>query len=224
MGKVVNNPIEFLLFDMDGVISDSSPCHAAAYKSLWEELDITAPPYDKIAGRATREVVLQYTAALNPTREQIAMWVETKQQTARALLATEKIIFPDSGRAIRSLHRKGFQMAIATSASPQSARLILRRCDVTDYFPTVITGEAVSKTKPAPDIFLNAASRAGFAMARTLVIEDSASGIEAGLGSGARVVSVRSGITASHERFLGSYKDLDAIDALLQYGVGGFTC
>ena len=75
----------FLIFDMDGVLVDTSAGHARAYQDLWERCGVTGPPYARIAGRPTREVVEHFTRELAPTPAAIEEWAAFKQQRARLL-------------------------------------------------------------------------------------------------------------------------------------------
>ena len=56
-----------IIFDMDGVLADSSPCHARAYQDLWKEIGVEGPRYDSIMGRPTGEVIREVTRDLAPT-------------------------------------------------------------------------------------------------------------------------------------------------------------
>ncbi|MEM5583552.1 HAD family hydrolase [Roseibium sp. AS2] len=78
----------------------------------------------------------------------------------------------------------------AVASSSRLHRLIhkLRHTGLFAYFdPHIYSGEQVENGKPAPDLFLFAAARLGVAPARTLVIEDSANGVKAGLAAGMSV-------------------------------------
>ena len=71
--------------------------------------------------------------------------------------------------------------------------------------------------KPAPEVYLSAMERAGVAPHRTLIIEDSQSGLTAAVASRAYTASVRSGVKNDHERFIGSFPDVRSLLAKLSY-------
>jgi len=68
--------------------------------------------------------------------------------------------------------------------------LILRGLRLKSYWQSVVTGADVSRSKPAPDIFLLAAERLGFPARRCLVFEDSTAGIEAAQRAGCPCIAL----------------------------------
>ena len=74
---------DLVVFDLDGVLVDTSPCHRAAFEALWREIGITGPPYESLAGRTTLQAVRDCTRALAPTEGQFREWVLFKQERAR---------------------------------------------------------------------------------------------------------------------------------------------
>lgn len=201
--------------DMDGVLVDSERCHASAFAELWTALGIDGPDYADIAGRPTREVVAEITVGLDPTDDEILAWVETKQHRARECLASTDILFPDAARTIESLGAR-YPLALVTGGSRVTVESTLARYDLGREFRVIVTGDDVTEGKPAPEAYARAASELVDAPDRMLVVEDSESGILSGLGAGTFVVSVRSGHTQAHERFLGAFESLDDLLASLE--------
>lgn len=210
---------DLLIFDMDGVLVDTTECHRRAYDDLWRLVGVTGQAYEQIAGRKTVEVVVEMTAALNPTTEQIAEWVAFKQRRARQYLKTEKIVFHDSLECLGRLARQGggLRLGIGTGASRETTAMVLGRFGWGETFSVIVTGDDVAAGKPAPEVYLSAMERAGVAPHRTLIIEDSQSGLSAAVASRAYSASVRSGVKSDHERFIGSFPDVRSLLAKLSY-------
>lgn len=206
---------DLLIFDMDGVLVDTTECHRRAYDDTWSLAGIAGPGYEEIAGRKTTEVVAEVTAPLNPSAEQIAAWVKFKQQRARLYLATEKIAFDDSVECIGRLTSTKSRLALGTGASRETTAMVLGRFGWGESFSIIVTGEDVVSGKPAPEVYLAAMERAGAVPQRTLIIEDSQSGLTAAVASSAYTASVRSGVQADHERFIGSFPDVRTLLAKL---------
>jgi beta-phosphoglucomutase len=197
-----------IVFDMDGVLTDSSGGHAQAYDDLWADIGLAhPPPYSQISGRPTEPVVRELTTGLHPSEEDIRRWVEFKQVRAREYLG-QLAIFPDALPVVSALAGEGFRLALGTSASRVTSRMLLQQAGLDRYFTVMVTGDDVKKGKPAPDTFALAIEQAGATPPQSLVIEDSAAGVAAGLAAGAFVASVRTGEQASHPHFLGAYDDL----------------
>lgn len=205
--------IDLWLFDLDGVLVDTTRCHRRAYEELWRQVGVNGPPYDRIAGRRTHDVVFEVTAGLAPTPDQVREWTRFKQQWARDCLAREDIAFPDSADCIRALTRHGSTLALGTGASRATTDAVLARYGWSESFAVTVTADDVDQGKPEPDVYVAAMQQSGSAPRRTLVIEDSEAGLAAAVASGAYTASVRSGLVVSSERFVGSFPDLVALMA-----------
>lgn len=200
-----------IVFDMDGVLTDSSGGHARAYADLWADIGLANPPdYSVLSGRPTEPVVREYTRTLNPAEQDIRKWVQFKQDRAREYLGRMEI-FPDSLPTVSALAREGFGLALGTSASRRTTSQLLAQAGLDSFFSTVITGDDVVQGKPAPDTFIQAIEKAGGRPSSSLVVEDSVAGLTAGLASGAYAASVRTGETMKHERFIGAFADLTSL-------------
>jgi beta-phosphoglucomutase len=205
-----------IIFDMDGVLADSSPCHARAYHDLWKEIGVEGPPYDSIMGRPTGEVISEITGHLGPTPEQVEQWIRFKQARARAYLQKETVTFPDTREVLEKLTASGTAIAVGTSASRDTAELLLRQIGVLPLIPVLVTSDDVREGKPAPDTYLEAVRRSGGAPDRTLVVEDSLPGLRAATAAGTWSAAVRNNLRFSGPRFLGNFPDLRSLVAVIE--------
>jgi HAD superfamily hydrolase (TIGR01509 family) len=190
--------VKFLVFDMDGVLVDTSGCHARAYGDLWRRYGVEGPEYASIAGRPTREVVEAYT-------RDVAEWTAFKQARAREYLSAEPVLFDDVRVSMEAIHRAGWGMGVATGASRATAEMLLARAGIGGFFQFVLAAEDVSRGKPDPEIYRRAADLAG---AETIVIEDSAAGLQAAAAASSAVACVRTALRIESPFFLGSYPGL----------------
>ena len=193
--------MKLIVFDMDGVLVDSSPSHTRAFHDLWSRYGVEGPEYSAIAGRPTREVVAAYT-------RDIEEWVNFKQQRARDYLAAEPVTFDDVLPSLETIRQSGARMAVATGASRTTAELLLRRAGIAGYFEFVLTAEAVQAGKPDPELYRTAVERFGAAPGDVAVVEDSAAGLEAAVAASTWVACVRTGLSIRSPYFLGSYRGL----------------
>jgi HAD superfamily hydrolase (TIGR01509 family) len=91
-------------------------------------------------------------------------------------------------------------LAIVTGSSRVEMNQALAALELTSAFALTIASEDVATSKPAPDGYLQAASRLGIAPQRCLVVEDSRAGIAAGLAAEMAVVAVSVGNYAGHDQ------------------------
>ena len=205
-----------IIFDMDGVLADSSPCHARAYQDLWKEVGVEGPRYDSIMGRPTGEVIREITRDLAPTTEQEEQWIRFKQERARVYLQKETVTFPDTREVLEKLTASGTAIAVGTSASRETAELLLRQIGVLPLIPVLVTSDDVREGKPAPDTYLEAIRRSGGDPDRTLVVEDSLSGLRAATAAGTWSAAVRNNLGFSGPRFLGNFPDLRSLATMIE--------
>jgi len=100
-------------------------------------------------------------------------------------------LFPGALELVKAFKRRGVPMAIATSS--ERAGMLLKTSfhpELMSMIDVVITGDQVTNSKPAPDIFLKAAAALGVPANECLVFEDAPSGVLAGKAAGAHVVAV----------------------------------
>jgi HAD superfamily hydrolase (TIGR01509 family) len=89
--------------------------------------------------------------------------------------------------------------AIASSASSRWVQRAVRELGLLDRFDAIVTGDEVAHLKPAPDVYLAAASRLGVDPARAVAIEDSATGLVAAKAAGLATVVIPHWLTAGHD-------------------------
>jgi HAD superfamily hydrolase (TIGR01509 family) len=202
--------VKFIVFDMDGILLDTSRCHARAYADLWQRYRVEGPEYSLIAGRPTREVVEPYT-------RDVAEWVAFKQERAREYLRSDTVRFSDVQPCLEAIHAIGYGMGVATGASRRTAEMLLDGAGIAGFFRFVLTAEDVSRGKPHPEIYRRAAELAGM---ETVVAEDSAAGLQAAACAPTLVASIRSGLTIESPYFVGSFPTLVEFTEALGVEVG----
>jgi len=207
------NTYKAIVFDMDGVLVNTSPAHAMAYAELWAKLDISAPDYVEIAGRGTKDVIKERT---DLSVEDQSSAVAFKQRRALDFLQTADVSFPDTEESLKKLASVSMPMVVATSASSGSANLVLDRLSLKQYFKTIFNVSDVANPKPAPDLFNKAIKYLGFEQCDILIVEDSDSGLQAALATGADVVSLRQQPqNLEQKNYIGHFKDLKSLVAEL---------
>ncbi len=207
---------DLIIFDMDGVIANTTPSHERAYSDLWHKIGIEGPCYERIAGRKTVDVVTEIVAEQKPSDSQIREWVIFKQLRAREYLSTETILYNDTISCLEGFSNLCFQMAIATGASRETTSIILKRLREENLFSIILTAEDVKHGKPSPEIYEKVILQTRIEPERTLIIEDSFSGLKAAIASKAFVASVRTGNEISNSKFIGSFLNLQELLGKMQ--------
>ncbi len=187
-----SEPVDLVIFDCDGVLVDSEMLSAevliAELAKIGIELD---QPYIRkhFLGRSFPTVARAIGAEF-----QIDLPEGFEAGYRAALLKRfETELRPTRG--IESvLSRLTCASCVATSSSPPRVQSSLQITGLAPYFgPHVFTASQVAMGKPAPDLFLFAASQMRVAPERVLVIEDSRPGMTAGLAAGMQVLRYTGG-------------------------------
>lgn len=112
---------------------------------------------------------------------------------------------------LRTAKKQGVVIALATSSTRKKPETHLNRLNLMKYFDLLVTAEDVQRIKPAPDLFLKTAEKAGCTVEECLVIEDSLNGLKAGLNANMRVLVVPNDVTKYCD-FQGEYLMVNSLE------------
>jgi len=171
-----------ILFDLDGVLTDTSEYHFQAWKHLADDegIPFTKEENDEhLRGVGRRDSLMYIIRGRHYSEEQIQEMMDRKNNYYVALI---KNMSPDDlvagGRALlQEIREAGMKVAIASSS--KNCRTVLEHLKITDLLDGVADGYSVSNSKPAPDLFIYAAGLVHVATADCLGVEDADAGIEA---------------------------------------------
>jgi HAD superfamily hydrolase (TIGR01509 family) len=210
-----------VIFDMDGVLTDSEPLHDEATQALLAECGVTWAPArgDPFIGLTTLESFTAICSRLALPHDPHDL---EARYTARVLPLLRERASPLPGvpYVLFALQRGGLRMALASSSRPEVIEATLHALGVRSVFEVVVSGTEVPRGKPAPDVFLEAAKRLGVAPAACVVVEDSERGVRAARAAGMRCVAVPCSATRHHD-FSTATLVLDALPALLDSPIWG---
>jgi len=181
-----------VVFDMDGLMLDTEPLYKVAWQDASAELGYVLDDgsYVRLVGRPTpdceRELVAQFGPGF-PLDRFRGRWPELWHAQVAANGIQRK---PGLLELLEFLEAQQLPLAVATSSEKADVALSLRHAGLDGRFPVVVTGDEVSRGKPAPDIYLEAARRLGVNPAACLALEDSEAGILAASRAGMRALLV----------------------------------
>jgi len=186
--------IRGVLFDMDGVLVDSEPFICRSAILMFEELGLEVLPDDFIPFIGMGE-----NRYIGGVAEKYGLTVNIEHVKARTYQIYKTIIkgklspLPGVHEFIDKCRRKGFKMAVATSADLVKMEANLAEISLNSkLFDATVNGLEIENKKPHPDIYLKASGRIGLSPEVCLVVEDSLSGIKAAVAAGCRCLAVTS--------------------------------
>jgi HAD superfamily hydrolase (TIGR01509 family) len=186
------NRIRAVIFDMDGVLTDSEPLINAAAVAMFKELGLNVAPEDFIPFVGTGEN--RYIGGV-AERYNFPLDIESaKKRTYEiylALVPTRLRAFPGAVELVRKCRSIGRKIALASSADMIKIEANLQKIGLpSNQWDALVSAEDVVHKKPAPDIFLAAARKLGVPPAECVVVEDAVNGVQAAKSAGMRCVAV----------------------------------
>lgn len=189
-------PYDLIIFDCDGTLVDSEYLNNKVTADLLAELGL--PQYnvdyalEHFAGKSMTDIrkFIEVDAGVSLPDSFVAEYA--KRVTAGMPTLMKRI--PGAFETVRDLHTR-IKICVGSNGERSNVLTALSIAGLSPFFPeeNVFTKSMVKNAKPAPDLFLLAASRMGTAPGKTLVMEDSVTGTKAGVAAGMDVV----GITAT---------------------------
>jgi HAD superfamily hydrolase (TIGR01509 family) len=185
-------PFNAVLFDLDGVLIDTTDLH---YR-IWDEfarskgLVPSRPQLLATNGRRADETIRLWLGD-ELSDYQIAALTAERETFFNRLLETEVVpAVAGAVEFVRELVRAGVPIGVATSATPENARLAIAKIGLADAICAIVTAGDVSNGKPHPEPYIKLAAALGTAAADCVAIEDSVSGIRSAKAAGAKCLAV----------------------------------
>jgi beta-phosphoglucomutase family hydrolase len=206
-----------VLFDLDGVLTETASVHAACWKQLFDEFlrersEQTGEPFQAFDaekdyrlyadGKPRADGVRDFLHARGirlpegepddpPGRGTVTGLGARKDGLVHEVLESRGVeAFEGSAALVRALRAAGFKTAVVSSS--RNCRAVLEAARISDLFDARVDGEVAARRglpgKPRPDTFLAAARDLGVEPARAVVVEDAISGVQAARDGGFALV------------------------------------
>ena len=182
--------VEAVVFDMDGVIVESEQRWEAVRRRLVIDSGRAYP--DEATRLMQGMSAPEWEAYLHDELGVPGSPAEIGRRVVVEIAASYRAdlpLVPGADVAIRALAAR-YPLAVASSSNRELIELALSLSGLADSFRAVVSSEEVERGKPAPDVYLEAASRLGITAEDCAAVEDSSNGIRSAHAAGMRVVAV----------------------------------
>lgn len=187
-----------VLFDLDGVITDTAEYHYLAWKKLADDLDISIDRQfnEKLKGVSREDslrLILEHGGREKDFSEtEFNQLAKSKNDNYVEMIqaVSPKDVYPGILELLKALKKADIKISLASAS--KNGPFLLKQMELTEYFDGIADPAAVRAGKPAPDIFILAAEVVGLAPNECIGIEDAQAGITAIKASGALPVGVGS--------------------------------
>ncbi|HXL37115.1 MAG TPA: beta-phosphoglucomutase [Ktedonobacteraceae bacterium] len=182
-----------IIFDLDGVLTDTSEYHYRAWKRLADEegIPFTHQENDEyLRGVSRRESLMYIIRGRNYSEAQIQEMMDRKNRYYNEMITSmspQDLV--TGGRDLLSeIRNAGIKVAIASGS--KNCRLVLEHLDIMSYLDGIADGYSVVNSKPAPDLFVYAAGLVQVPTLACLGVEDADAGIEAIKTAGMQALAI----------------------------------
>jgi len=178
--------VKAIIFDLDGVLTNTSEYHYRAWKRLADELSIlfTRADNESLRGVSRRHSLELLLGDRKVTEEQAQEMMARKNRYYQEFIqqVTPDDMLPGALELLQECRRAGVKVAIGSAS--RNTRAVVERLSIGHLVDAIADGYSVARQKPAPDLFLRAAEMLGVSPANCIVVEDAAVGVEAALAGG----------------------------------------
>ncbi len=182
-----------IIFDLDGVLTDTSEYHYLAWKHLADDegIPFTRQENDEhLRGVSRRESLMYIIRGRTYSEAQIQEMMDRKNRYYNEMIKTmtPNDLVPGGRELLQEIRQAGIKVAVASGS--KNCRLVLEHLDIMNYLDGVADGYSVSNSKPAPDIFVFAAGLVNTPTSQCLVVEDADAGIESAKTGGMMALGI----------------------------------
>ena len=206
---IMNTP-KAIIFDLDGVLTDTSEYHYQAWKHLADDEGIPFTQEENDAhlrGVGRRDSLMYLLKGRKVSEEQMQEMMGRKNRYYTELIKnmSPKEVVAGGVDLLKEIRKAGINTAIASAS--RNTTTVLQRLEITSYFDGIADGNSVVNGKPAPDVFVFAAGIVNTSVVDCLGIEDANAGIEAIKAAGMMALGI-----GPKERFPKADKVMDNLE------------
>lgn len=193
--------MNYIIFDMDGVLLDSEPMHQ---EIIYETFQLEGIPFDK--------AYIQTLTGMSA----FPMWEKIKHDAQRSESVEELIKFhrdyffkrlpevkvplvPHVKDVLEKFKNEGKHLSLASSSGRKLIDIFTQQTNIAHYFEVIMSGDDVQYSKPNPEIFLKVAQWYGLPATQFTVIEDSTNGVKAAKNAGMQCVGFQNPLSGGQD-------------------------
>ena len=193
--------MNYIIFDMDGVLLDSEPMHQ---EIIYETFQLEGIPFDK--------AYIQTLTGMSA----FPMWEKVKRDAQRLESVEELIKFhrdyffkrlpevkvplvPHVKDVLEKFKNEGKHLSLASSSGRKLIDIFTQQTNIAHYFEVIMSGDDVQYSKPNPEIFLKVAQWYGLPATQFTVIEDSTNGVKAAKSAGMQCVGFQNPLSGGQD-------------------------
>ena len=189
---------KYILFDHDGVLVDTESWYYKAGERALADIGFALDREQYLRDMTQGLATWAQAKAAGIDEQTISRQREVRNVYYQEYLRTEDIEIEGVLETLDVLARE-YRMGIITTSKPQDFALIHEKRSILDHMEFYLTREDYERAKPHPEPYLKGLQRFGATAAETVVIEDSARGLNSAIAAGIECIVVANEFTATHD-------------------------
>lgn len=184
--------LKLVIFDMDGLMFDTEQINYRAFTEIVAEEGYhpTFEQYTGFLGMHAKDIQKKYRSYYGEDVDAEGIYKKVGQRS-RQIIRKEGVPEKEGLRELlEAVRKKNLFTAVASGSDTEVIKEYLERTGLAPYFDIVLSSKEVKRGKPYPDIFLEICKQLNIKTKDTLVLEDSANGVQAALAGGLPVINV----------------------------------
>ena len=186
--------IKGIIFDCDGTLADTMPLHWRAWQAIAQRHRLRFPQerFYALGGVPTRDILKMLSHEQGVPIDPVSVAHEKEAEYLPLISQVEPV---NIVVGVARQHHGRIPLAVASGGTKKIITQVLEHLAIARLFDAIVTSEDVTRQKPAPDIFLEAARRIGVAPEFCRAYEDTDLGLQAIRAAGMEAVDVRKLLT-----------------------------
>jgi len=192
---------EAVIFDWDGTLADTRKVIVISFQKALKEINLEVPTeyIERRIGIGASETFREILGAANRRiDEKVVKQLVERKSKVQIQLANQVTLFEGARELLEGLRGK-VKVGLASMNNRSVIMHLLQSNDLADCFDTVLTVEAVSFSKPDPEIFLKTAAQLKASPEKCVVLEDSLFGVKAAKSAQMNCIAVTTGVYSKEE-------------------------
>jgi len=190
--------IKAVIFDMDGVITDSELLYGEAVNAVFEgtRYVLTDDDHRAIMGSSidyTWDWIMRRFDLPGP----VERWTQRYDDEVVRLLTDKAEPTPGIYELLDAIQQRHVRLGLASSSQHNWVMAVLGKLGLQDRFEAIASCEMAANAKPAPDLYVLAGQKLGVVPGECMAVEDTPRGIQAAKAAGIYTVALRTGPTAA---------------------------
>jgi len=192
---------EAVIFDWDGTLADTRKVIVVSFQKALKEinLEVSTEYIERRIGIGASDTFREILAAANRrVDEKVVKQLVARKSKVQVGLANEVVLLEGARELLKELQSK-VKVGLASMNNRSVIMHLLQNNNIAECFDTILTVEAVSHSKPDPEIFLKTAENLNAKPQGCVVFEDSIFGVEAAKSAEMRCVAITTGVYSRQE-------------------------